>query len=131
MLSPDHIDERRSIYADAGVYFLTGSELIKNEKCVTRTDRLSGRKHDLLIEIIVIHLGTHRQFFSPTPVDGVPFHGRAWFLPVAKVTAMDLLRLLVRKEAYHPQARAATRNTLNQITREPERDHRDGDHPTN
>lgn len=40
-------------------------------------------------------------------------------MPAAEVAVTNLLRLLAREEATTPQARAASRNALNQVVRKP------------
>lgn len=55
--------------------------------------------------------------FSPTPVTVYRLAGGHDLVLAAEVTGRDLLRLLVVEKITHPNARAATRNGLNDTTR--------------
>lgn len=79
---------------------------------MTYTDRLSRRRHILLIDMIATHLGTHWSFFPLTPMTVYGITGERDCVPATKVTAADRLRCLVREEATHPEVHVATRNAL-------------------
>lgn len=82
-----------------------------------RTDRLSGRRRDSHIEMMATHVGTHRLFFPLTPMTVCHITGERDLVPAIEITTTDVLRLLMEEEPIHPQARAATRNALHDITR--------------
>lgn len=58
--------------------------------------------------------------FSPTPVTLYRITCESDLTPAVEVTVLDLLRLLVREKATHPQAHTATGNALSEIIRNPE-----------
>lgn len=60
----------------------------------------------MLMELIVTHLGTYHVLSSLTPVMVYRIMGERDVLLIAEVTVTDWLRVSIRVEATHPQARA-------------------------
>lgn len=115
VLFHDHI-ERCFAYANAGAYLLLSDKPTDSGKWMTRNIQC-GRRRGFLIEIFLPTKEPRDEVFRYNTFAGVPYHLKRDLVPAAEVTAVDLLRLLVRKEATYLQARATTRNALNHIVR--------------
>lgn len=84
---------------------------------MTCTDRFTGRRRDIVMELIPYHLGTHDLLSSPSPVTAYCTTGKRDEDPASKVTATDWLRVFNRTEVTHPRARAVTTKALNKNVR--------------
>lgn len=114
----DHV-KRHFTYDDTEAYRLRVAQPTESRKWVIHKDQSSGRRRDLLIKMVATHLGTQRNDISPTPVTVYRIMGGRDLVPVVDVVALDILRLLMEGETTHSQARASTRNALDEIIREP------------
>lgn len=84
-----------SRFTDAGAYSLLADQPTESGMSLTRADRFSGRRHNLMIEMIATHLGTCGFFFSSTPVTVYRNTGERDLIPAAQARATDLLQWLI------------------------------------
>lgn len=78
-----------------------------------------GRCRDFFMKMIATHLGAHPVVVYTTPVSVYRTTGESDEVAASEVSVRDLLCLSVQEEATHPNARAATKNALNQTTQKP------------
>lgn len=107
--------ERCYAFSDTGVYRLPVDQLVEREGWAIIPKQYSGRRRDLLIELIATHLGTHQLFFSPTSITVYRITGERDQVPPKQVKATGSLRSLVAEEAANPQARTITKNALDRM----------------
>lgn len=107
-------------YASAGVYSLLGDKPTDSRKVSDPDGAILGSAARSPDRKIATHPDTHRLVFSPKPVTAYHIAGERDLVPAANVTVTGLLRLLVKEEAAHPQARTANRSALNHIIQKPQ-----------
>lgn len=83
------------------------------------TDRLSGRRRNLLMELIATASGIYHLFSPPSVVTVYRITGKRDHVPASEAVSSDCLRFFVTTETTKPQARAATRYYFNEIARKP------------
>lgn len=71
----------------------------------------------MMKKLSVAHLGAYHMISSPIPARLYRRSGGRGVVPASEVAMTDWLRVSIRAEAIHPQARAITREALNDIAR--------------
>lgn len=87
---------------------------------MTGTDRFSGCRRDLLMELIATNFGTF-DLFSSTLVTVYRTTGEMDGVLVSEGTASDWLRVFITTEATQPQACVTSRDALDEIHRKPDK----------
>lgn len=92
VLSHDHV-ERCLTHAEAGAYRQPPGKRADNQKCVTRTNRLSGRRRNLRIELIAANIGTIDTFSALALVTVYRITDKRDDVPASEVAATDCPRV--------------------------------------